>query len=93
MRRPQRTEAAQRLEARTARTFEAPLRAGVSSNKCPARNQRKTRAAGARARGVRVRTGVVHSPATPLAAALHAATGSRRRLPEGSDRTRRQNGV
>ncbi len=36
MRRPQRTEAAQRLEARTARTFNAPLRAGVSSNKCPA---------------------------------------------------------
>ncbi len=30
MRRPQRTEAAQRLEARAARTFEAPLRAGVS---------------------------------------------------------------
>ncbi len=30
MRRLQRTEAAQRLKARTARTFEAPLRAGVS---------------------------------------------------------------
>ncbi len=30
LRRPQRTEAAQRLEARTARTFAAPLRAGVN---------------------------------------------------------------
>ncbi len=39
LRRPQRTEAAQRLEARTARTFAAPLRAGVSANKCPARSQ------------------------------------------------------
>ncbi len=41
LRRPQRTEAAQRLEARTVRTFEAPLRAGVSSNNCPARSLRK----------------------------------------------------
>ncbi len=41
MRRPQRTEAAQRLEARTARTFEAPLRAGVSENNGPARSRRK----------------------------------------------------
>ncbi len=39
LRRPQRTEAAQRLEARTARTFAAPLRAGVSSNSGPARSQ------------------------------------------------------
>ncbi len=35
MRRPQRTEAAQRLEARTARTFAAPLRAGVSKTVAP----------------------------------------------------------
>ncbi len=35
MRRPQRTEAAQRLEARTARTFAAPLRAGVSKPIAP----------------------------------------------------------
>ncbi len=52
LRRPQRTEAAQRLEARTARTFEAPLRAGVSSNNGPARSRRKPSSAGARARGV-----------------------------------------
>ncbi len=41
LRRPQRTEAAQRLEARTARTFAAPLRAGVSSNSGPARSRRQ----------------------------------------------------
>ena len=35
MRRPQRTEAAQRLKARTARTFEALLRAGVSKTIAP----------------------------------------------------------
>ncbi len=35
LRRPQRTEAAQRLEARTARTFAAPLRAGVSKTVAP----------------------------------------------------------
>ncbi len=52
LRRPQRTEAAQRLEARTARTFAAPLRAGVSLNSGPARSRRKPPAAGARARGV-----------------------------------------
>ncbi len=52
MRRPQHTEAAQRLEARTARTFEAPLRAGVSSNNCPARSQAAAASAEARARGV-----------------------------------------
>ncbi len=39
MHRPQRTEAAQRLEARTPRTFAAPLRAGVSSTNGPARSQ------------------------------------------------------
>ncbi len=39
LRRPQRTEVAQRLEARTARTFAAPLRAGVSLNSGPARSQ------------------------------------------------------
>ncbi len=50
--RPQRTEAAQRLEARTVRTFAAPLRAGVSSNNCPARSRRKPPWAEARARGV-----------------------------------------
>ncbi len=52
LRRPQRTEAAQRLEARTARTFAAPLRAGVSSNSGPARSRRKPPWAEARARGV-----------------------------------------
>ncbi len=52
LRRPQRTEASQRLEARTARTFAAPLRAGVSSNKCPARSQAEAASAEARARGV-----------------------------------------
>ncbi len=52
LRRPQRTEAAQRLEARTARTFEAPLRAGVSSNNGPARSQAEAASAEARARGV-----------------------------------------
>ncbi len=52
MHRPQRTEDAQRLEARTARTFAAPLRAGVSSNNCPARSRRKPPWAEARARGV-----------------------------------------
>ncbi len=52
LRRPQRTEAAQRLEASTARTFAAPLRAGVSSNNCPARSQRKPPWAEVRARGV-----------------------------------------
>ncbi len=41
LRRPQRTEDAQRLEARTARTFAAPLRAGVSENNGPARSRRK----------------------------------------------------
>ncbi len=41
LRRPQRTEAAQRLKARTARTFAAPLRAGVSSTSGPARSQWK----------------------------------------------------
>ncbi len=35
LRRPQRTEAAQRLDARTARTFKAPLRAGVSKTVAP----------------------------------------------------------
>ncbi len=52
LRRPQRTEAAQWLEARTARTFEAPLRAGVSSNSGPARSQAEAASAEARARGV-----------------------------------------
>ncbi len=104
LRRPQRTEDAQRLEARTARTFAAPLRAGVSENNGPARSRRKPlrlkREDGAyrrrcfrsrstaralrsgtgraaqqctrRARG----TGVVHSQATRLAAAMgHASIG------------------
>ncbi len=44
--------AGHRREARTARTFAAPLRAGVSSNKCPACSRRKPPAAEARARGV-----------------------------------------
>ncbi len=35
LRRPQRTEAVQRLEARTARTFAAPLRGGVSKPIAP----------------------------------------------------------
>ncbi len=52
LRRPQRTEAACGLEARTARTFEAPLRAGVSSTNCPARSQAEAASAGVRARGV-----------------------------------------
>ncbi len=52
MRRPQRTEAAQRLEARTARTFEAPLRAGVSKIIALRAAKRKPSAAEARARGV-----------------------------------------
>ncbi len=52
MRRPQRTEAACGLEARTARTFAAPLRAGVSLNSGPARSQAESASAGARARGV-----------------------------------------
>ncbi len=100
MRHPQRTEAAQRLEARTARTFAAPLRVGVSSNNCPARSQwkplrlkrehgayrgrclrsRRTARELAAARGVRRSnargTGVVHSQATRLAAAMgHASIG------------------
>ncbi len=41
LRRPQRTEAAQRLEARTARTFAAPLRAGVSKIIAPRAAKRK----------------------------------------------------
>ncbi len=41
MRRPQRTEAAQLLEARTARTFAAPLRAGVSKTIPPRAAKRK----------------------------------------------------
>ncbi len=52
MRRPQRTEAACGLKARTARTFAAPLRAGVSSTNGPARSRRKPPWAEARARGV-----------------------------------------
>ncbi len=52
LRRPQRTEAAQRLEARTARTFAAPLRAGVSKTVAPRAAKRKPPAAGVRARGV-----------------------------------------
>ncbi len=52
MRRPQRTEAAQRLKARAVRTFAAPLRAGVSSTSGPARSQAAAASAEARARGV-----------------------------------------
>ncbi len=85
MRCPQRTEAAQRLEARTARTFAAPLRAGVSSNKCPARSQAEAASAGVRARGVPLPLSLQpqHSESATqrhgaCGVAMHAACASRR---------------
>ncbi len=58
LRRPQRTEAACGLEARTARTFEAPLRAGVSKIIAP-------RAAGVSRLGLKREHGAYRSSVRP----------------------------